>query len=194
MNVPNISSDNLYKFLALASLVTLLVLTYFIKKAEFELSDEEVNFIGELKTEVLKSDDLEKQLESDIDIRTQLITELKQLSENMSKGSIQNRTLSERIKVLKNQSSTLSKSIDDLEKGLKLLHAKNETTKSLIENKRIFKEYLTWIYSYSSIILIVLTLVGFYLWYQKVQKYQDRILKIQAKEIQQVSKSSVGEN
>lgn len=122
------------------------MLTYFIKKTEFELADEEVKFIGELNIELFKNEVLNKQLENDIELQSQLIAELKQLSEKMNKESAQNKKLSDKIKILENKSSALSKSIGDLQIELKLLHTKNETTRKLLENKKNLKQYIAWIY------------------------------------------------
>ena len=102
----------------------------------------------------------------------------------MRSGKVKNNQLNDQIEILKDKISTLGESIDVNQKEMDLLKIQNETTNSLLKNKRILKNIIDEVFTYSSGILLILMLLGFYLWYVRVQKYQDKILKIQAKEIE----------
>ena len=64
MNIPNIPSDNLYKFIALASLVTLILSIYFLKSLQYEMVSDLINLNGEGKHMV----SLQKELVDDLNL------------------------------------------------------------------------------------------------------------------------------
>ena len=185
MNIPNIPSDNLYKFIALASLITLILLVYVSKKTQSELSDEEIKYIGELKITIIKSNKLGNQLKSLVDLRSKQHNQLEQLLSELKTGKYQNvKSKNSEIEKLENKISSMSEKIDLDQKELDILEVQNETTSGLLKNKRILIGIIDNVILYSSGLLLLLMSLGFYLWYVRVQKYQDKILKVQAKEIE----------
>jgi len=86
MNIPNIPSDNLYKFVALASLVTLILTIYFMKSLQYEIASDLINLNGGLKQIVSLQKELTGELNEIITQQTLLIDESEKLSKEVQKS------------------------------------------------------------------------------------------------------------
>ena len=182
-------TDNLYKFMFLAGVI--LVFLTFILLSNFR--DKKIEII-ELSGEI---DRLEIESEYLLEDMTELMDETDRL-----KG--------ERIKSESNVSDKdkkrISESLEFIEKGhaeitqkLKLLE---EQRRELRRERQMLRENIktkNWVLSFKSMLLThyfamiiaspvagaFLAICGFHQWYNKLQKYQDRIVKNQAEKEQQ---------
>lgn len=155
MNLPNLPTDNLYKFMALGGVVLIIF------------------FITAWLTITLKINTMTFKFHQELqEINTEIIF-LK---------SIQNITTG-RIKYLSNQSALTNKmreNIYDLKiKSFEQLrNIKNKIEKNIIlsEEKKMYEKRLkqfTKIAIICTLFSIFLSSLGFYFWYQRVQKYLD---------------------
>ncbi len=179
MNIPNIPSDNLYKFVALASLVTLILTSYFMKSLQYEIASDLINLEGDLKQNNSLSKELIDDLNEIVTQRILLIDELEGLSKKVQKNQNRVQELND-LEIEINEKELMSRTKS---KEIERLRIEADTKGNLINNKEWILNYIETTFSYSVYILSIFMVIGFYLWYIKVQKHQDKIIKYQADSI-----------
>ncbi|MFH1315373.1 MAG: hypothetical protein ABIH67_03175 [Candidatus Uhrbacteria bacterium] len=145
MNIPNLPTDNLYKFIALVGVVVLLAASYFpiIKARELRLAMIEIE--GKIKS---------------LEIEVQYLQDInKKLEPNESTGD-------------RNKEELLDKAYK-----LKMKNEELRTNSKKVEVIGIDYECIRKIQTYGMIFGFILSAFGFFLWYFKIQKYQDKQLK-----------------
>ena len=185
MNIPNIPSDNLYKFVALASLVTLILSTYFLASLKYEILSELTNHNGELK-QILslgkeEIDNWEELIKQQSLLENQLVKIIEEFNKSHNQAYMDNR--SQKIEDMEINIKETNSMIHAISIKRERLQIEADTKESLVENKKILLNYVETTRSYSVIILSIFMIFGFLFWYVKVQRYQDKILKYQANSI-----------
>lgn len=161
MNIPNPPTDNLYKFISISGLLIFLVSFIFPRY----LNKEYVLLYGEIKGELRSMENeiesLDNSIVSDDSIRAQIPL----LLLHPSLPNLFQKLLSDELYKSKN----LRKEMRDLVK-------KWETSEAL------YSEIENWrkIGYYGIGCGLILMIIGFALWYLRLQKYQDMILKNEA--------------
>lgn len=206
MNIPNIPSDNIYKFIALTSLIILIVAAYFFEISQRELNIKLIELEGDEKILSMESEGIVKksnELINKCKILDKEWIHLDTLKTVLTNEDFQNYLNAfEKFKSVKKETKgnkifveeTMNVSLNELFKSefLELNELFRAIQINLIRQKVKIdtimevseqREYLKSIYNYVLFPLIILVLIGFYLWYQKVQRYQDIILRIQAQQI-----------
>ncbi len=154
MNIPNLPTDNLYKFIALFGLILYISSTYFYIKNNFDYSNYQNENIA--KIEHLNSLILEA--ESTKNLRIKLMKD--SLSFN---GKF--------FDMVNNEEEYLLRKIDEFSPKFYLL--KNE-----IESRKFEFELLNKILLFSIILSVFILYIGFHLWYHKIQKHIDLEFKL----------------
>ena len=169
MNLPNIPTDNLYKFLAIAGLVILISSNalYIIFGGRIMNTAQEWLRIGAVNT-------FEKQIiTADINTSKRKIAELEKSLQAANPSEKQ--ILSEQVQAEKNILKSGNAKLEDI--------SKNFVSMNNSINTDWFKTevaYVKWTLILGNIIGTVATITGFYLWYTKLQKYQDKMIKQKA--------------
>lgn len=165
MNFPNLPTDNLYKFLALTG-VFLVLLCFGL--LEYRLSRQ-----VELNTEISLGKEAIGFLERDLQrFGEKLSKELEQAAKNqreLTEYSIS--LLIDEQKYLENQSRKARQDMLALRKISDTAENYYERTKGLSP-----------ILLSGGILGIIIAFLGFYYWYERLQKYQDMLLRYQALE------------
>jgi len=164
MNLSTVPTDNLYKFMAIFGLILLITCTIYpiskINTAERAKIDVEISL---------------QKLEREMDhIKTEAETISSELTsiENDSESDISSQK-TEIIELIRNKRNSLQSRNDDLEINIIDIKEKRMLSSLLVSELRFFLYFG----SLGSIIGSILMLSGFYLWKNKVQRYQDIILK-----------------
>jgi len=184
MKIPNLPTDNLYKFIALTG-VFLFVISIFYPEYELrKIRDEIIQFNGEVILLNYEKENAKLKLE-------QIESEIKRLDEKMGNNSVSFisdslivRTrvidgpdeivnLSNRIDILLNEWTDLNQELDrkKIEIGTKseLIDSKTE---DLSEINEVIPDFVG--------ISFAIALLGFIFWYNLTQRHQDKLLKEQA--------------
>ncbi len=158
MNIPNIPTDNLYKFIALSG-VMLIIFGFFIQfYSSYFVLEPNKNLVKVIREIEYKSTNLKQDIENFED----------KITNNSTKNQ-KNYYLNELIK-FNNRYEELSKEMANLE-GI-FIYVKDLTT---IVEASIKLGKITIIEG------SIFSSLGFLLWYYKVQKYEDIILKKKTK-------------
>ena len=156
INPPNIPTDNLYKFMAIAGLSLMVVSTIW--------------FEGERKEAFARSDNVRLQIKI-LDVEKQYLkTETDTSQELLLRATdLPSKELLKRIE-------DSNQSLQSRKKDLELKEAEVESQREVV-NRIITKlELARFIYMVAIICGIALMAVGFWLWYWRSQIYQDRLL------------------
>lgn len=184
MNIPNLPTDNLYKFIALTGVIIFIITIFYPEYQRTSIRDEIILYNRELQKLNIEKDKSKRKLRG---IKMQVETLDKKSNCNCS--SIINDTIIVRTRVTEGSkelvelSNQIDKLIEDyistnIELDIKgveivakldLINSKNEDLTTLTEATYFFGPFS-----------MVLALFGFLLWYDNTQKYQDRVLKEQA--------------
>jgi len=145
VNIPNLPTDNLYKFIALVGVVVLLAASYFpiIKARELRLAKIEIE--GQMRL---------------LEIEVQHLQDTsKQLGSNETIGDC-------------NREELVGKAYK-----LKMKNEEIKTNSKKVEVIGIDYELIRKIQVAGMILGFILSAFGFFLWYFRIQKYQDKQLK-----------------
>ena len=186
MTIPNLPTDNLYKFIALTGVLFFLFANVYPKYKHQEISGDLITIDGD----ILKLD-IEKQKISDK--KEELRKQIMDLDHRCNCGSksIINDSVIIRSKIIDGPQNLidLSKSIDTLIsqwQELKLQFVSKQI--DIITKEKILNKKLQDIIDYQNEadtfipISVFIIFLGFISWYNKTQKIQDNILKEQFKE------------
>lgn len=184
MNIPNLPTDNLYKFIALTGVVlfiiSLLLPEYLIRqyRDDIELYNGDVRKLGVEKAE---SEEKRQELKKQIDFLDK--------KSNSNCNSIVNDTLVVRSRVYDGPKELvqLSKQIDErieeyfeLNRVLKIKSIEIMTKLAIIENKEKDINEIKEASEFFIPFAISLAILGFFLWFEKTQKHQDKVIQKQA--------------
>jgi hypothetical protein len=186
MTIPNLPTDNLYKFIALTGIFLFLFAIIYPEYRRQEISNEMTLIDGEIsKLDLEKEKIKDKQKE----IKNQIDKLDKQC--NCGSKSIVNDSVIVRTVILDGSKELLdlSSSIDQLVEEWKDLHRQLISKmidivtreKVLINKQTEINDYQKEANTYIPVSLII-SVVGFMTWYEKTQSIQDKLLKEQYKE------------
>jgi|SRR5690554_1559375 len=183
INLPNPPTDNLYKFISIFGLVVCILSVYFVEIKSSELTNEIIAINGEYEKLELERQKLESK-------RTELKKRIEIYHENngIDEKPVFNDSLIVWTKIIAGTKSSVQESSEITELLSSLTEVRVEFDKKEIEleNKneildlKISQEekVMEWIDIFLPI-GILLTFIGFLLWYSKSQFYQDKVLKKQ---------------
>lgn len=147
MNIPNLPTDNLYKFMALSGLLILILSIAYPTYRTLELEQQRQMIRGEIKI-----------LEGDVDLLLKIA---------LANTKVRHKTTDPDFLQAVQHKNTLAR-IEA--RGMQL---------DLLESQ--IKQY-KWLYWVGFFIGLLLTVWGFLLWYLRVQRFQDMLLKRQVSE------------
>lgn len=183
MTIPNVPTDNLYKFLALTGIFIWLVAFIYPESKRQELTDE----VTQLNGEIYRLDYEMKPLEAKTKELKKQIAKLDKLC-GCGFKSIVTDSMIVRPKIVDGEKNIveLSREIDTLMKEQDdLIHQTNiksmdiRVKRELIDNKIANVNELTEASLFLVPFGIILSMVGFFLWYYQTQTYQDSLLRQQ---------------
>ncbi len=157
MNLPNLPTDNLYKFLAITGLILILISVIYPEMETHEID----RMLKETKTEL----NILKREEEYLNLERRLLLEDNQAQTNTR--SIQ-------------KSEDINRRRLELERKLMEIEKKRIQMFGQIDQITLLINRLRLIFRFSTVGLIlgiILTIAGFYFWYIKVQRYQDMMIK-----------------
>jgi hypothetical protein len=184
MNIPNLPTDNLYKFIALTGVILLVISLTYPEYQKKTLRDEIEVYNGEvrrLKLEKAKSIEKQKELKKRIAILDE--------KSNCNCHSIVNDSIIVRTKIIEGPkdlielSSEIDKLIEEytqLNRDFDLKSLEISTKLALINNKEYDLIEINELIVFFGPFSLFITFIGFLLWYEKTQKFQDKVLKEQA--------------
>ena len=179
VQIPNLPTDSLYKFMALGGLTGAIVLIIFM---HFELNKVSSD-IYKLSEEVAKES---VEMEYIVDDTTLLKEKISALETFINSAEKKKHLSKNEMKNLKNTFQKLDSISQALKEKTKEIRSKNkifEVRASELKNRNAqlaeFVRNKYWIVFY----LMALSLLGFFLWYFKIQRYQDIIIKKQAESL-----------
>ena len=186
MIIPNLPTDNLYKFIALFGLVILIVsfITFFTEVKK--MGNESFKIQKEININILEANLLIKEFEEVISKESTRNEIIIALNEKIRNPLYHN---SDSLLILEAESIQLDKDKDnELESGQYnslfnktdeyqmnhlLIQEKNKLYLHNLKGIDLLEKILTW----TSVVGFGLVLIGFYLWYFRLQVYQDTIIK-----------------
>ncbi len=159
--IPNLPTDNLYKFMSLSGIVIIIFSIYFCEIKVREVSQNNIEFLK-------KQDNLNNKIARFND----KLGTISVLFETYQKDNIQKKDTSIFLSNLETRISSLSNLRDGINTDYISQKAYHQRLNLLQEESKIITYF-----SYLFIALgFVLTSTGFLLWYKKVQKPLDKIL------------------
>lgn len=161
MNIPNIPTDNLYKFIALSGIIIVLLSIYIPKVKIAEVTDKIIDAKESKLILVVKVNNLESQVDR---FKDKFGPSIKENKENNKELKVEN----------------LYGELDELNDVLFLLKIERIKQKAITERIEVLENRSVEIFRWSIITLfngLVMAFFGFWLWYSKVQKLHDLILK-----------------
>ncbi len=169
MNIPNLPTDNLYKFIAIAGIIIAIFPCFLLYNNVQELLIQAINNQTEVNVLNIETDYLNKELKH-LENQTTI------LENDMQKKGLEK----EEVIFLHDETQKLYETHKEIELKTKELKIKLEQTKNkdelhkfLVEQYRKFR-FLTYILIFLGSFLSV---CGFYCWYRKLQVYQDKFFK-----------------
>ena len=180
---PNLPTDNLYKFLGLSGIVIILTSSYVLLITLIELEEKIIDTKEQQRISVEKNRESSERLEEfgKIAERLAAIKKKKKLPQNADKSVLQYYSGSD----LKKLDEKLHQSFHQ-----RIIETINtEFNAQRVESLKQRAEQLKYASIFFNIFGFVLSLVGFTLWYRKVQKPQDMLLQSELEK----SKSNQGE-
>jgi hypothetical protein len=180
MNLPNIPTDNLYKFLALSGIAMLLLFTYYLGSESLELDRQNISLSGEIAQLDLEAGTLKQEqraLRSEIEdfYNAAGLKEPLVVNDSMVVYS----QIASGPPQLVKKSKELQHLVDEFaQKG-----RDHQSKRIALETKRSIQKYnedvhaqLFSIYAVTFSIAFLLSVSGFWLWYSRVQRYHNAIL------------------
>ncbi len=209
MNFPIIPTDNLYKFIAIFGLV-LLIFTNTILPNTFKIENQEkfnqnTSYISETEDKIIELKKLQELTIKPLNKVDKI--EIRKLSD-LRDPIIERETMNykTRIKSIKyiNVDDELEKSFEKLKyniKDKKLLETirlqvaeiqflYDSIDSHILEYDSLYKKQ-SYIKKFLNVFSYIVMCLGFYLWYDNTQKYQDMILKEQAKKYVVIEKTTI---
>lgn len=187
MNIPNIPTDNLYKFIALTGVIIFILTLFYPELKRQELNDEITLINGQIEILDYEKHPLEQQTK---EIKKK-ITELDKLCDCGFK-SIINDSLIVKPKIISGPKEImeLTKQIDILiQERDKLIEQTNfkaleiNTKTELIRNKQDNLDELNKASAFFIPFSFILSTLGFLFWFTQTQRYQDSLLKEQYEQL-----------
>jgi hypothetical protein len=182
MNFGSPPTDNLYKFISIFGLVLLGAIVFFMYRLERDYRIESMNLELQQNILISQSRALYEDLKGANDYISLLDSELQSLNKsNLSKNDYNsyiekfNSIVSKRDLEREKHETFTKRARENEEKQLKVQYNKNILIMNLNEKTGLQK-----IAKIGLILSIILILLGFCLWYIKLQVYQDAILRKQA--------------
>lgn len=183
MNVPNLPTDNIYKFITLTGVVLLVLSFIYPEIKRKEIRDEITLHEGEV--DILRMEQFKDSIRLN-EIRKE-VRELDSES-NCDCTSLVSDTLIVRTRIidgppeLVEQSKEIDLLIDEWKKTrdqLNMKTSKLNTKSQLIIDKTGDLAEIDEAVEFFAPILFFSTFLGFFIWYEKTQKYQDKLVKEQ---------------
>lgn len=186
MNLPSFPTDNLYKFISIEGIILFVTALFYPEYRRSEINNEIALNNGDVKRlsiENQKSSSKLKEIKDEIEI-------LDEKANNT--GSIVNDTLISRTRILSGKADLveLSKKIDklvlewkEINMTIELKRIDIDIKSELTENKREALRDLNDIMIFLGPLSMLLTFIGFVLWYDKAQKFQDKVLSEQTSKL-----------
>ena len=193
MTLPKLPTDNLYKFISLFGLTLVVLYTFLNYKSDLELDKDTADLSYEI-------DLISYEIEKAVKERKDWINNVRELCETKACNCEVKEKTDYSIKVTFDQKDCDSQAIVDeitrlqefievdvikLMSKMDIVRAKQNLIKKKESNFERQNNKLIWLLIFG----IIMTFFGFILWYQKVQRYQDRILKEQVSEFNSDLKS-----
>lgn len=176
MNIPNLPTDNLYKFVALAGTIIVIVCFYLPFKLTSDISYEIIN--------------LEEQREILEEKLRYLVNSSEELQESVSdlEADVEHMDSNDTESVQEYNSKLLEmmteqKKIISVTQKIKIERIKLSFNTKRIERRSFESIVTSAFFIFFEIIGFVMAIYGFKFWYKYVQRYQDLYLKNQANEI-----------
>lgn len=180
MNIPNLPTDNLYKFCAIAGLVILGLSLYVPYQMLWQNIAAEIALRREIKEIYTEFDIIKKEKELD------------DLLIRLDQSTFKNEERDKNVNVHKDKKSdetlAIKKAIDNLRneisefKRVRLKQGELEYNFDSLKKSMHRVDEILYYCKFLGIIGILLTYFGFRNWYLKIQVYQDAIIKKQAQE------------
>jgi hypothetical protein len=174
-------TDNLYKFIAISGLM-LIVFSFVPNYISFKFTEQQIGYIGNQYKFIVESDQLIKDINKQVENQKQLIRDLEELPKKTNGEN------NEKLLQVKKNLEEEAKKLGEKQIAMNLKEAELKTAGEYIT---FYDLTITRLVSLSVIIFLVgvfFVVVGFYFWYQKMQKPNDLILISQTKE-QSLAKS-----
>jgi hypothetical protein len=187
MNIPNVPTDNLYKFIALTGVILLLLSILYPELKKQELTSEITLLNGEINKIDYEMLPIEEQ---SLEIKNK-IAELDKAC-NCGAKSVMSDTLIVRTHVIKGpkelvdmskQIDTLLAKYDQLVRAISFKIIEVDTKKELIENKKKDLSDIDYAASIFGPTGLLISIIGFGLWLFMTQAYQDALLKMQYEQV-----------
>lgn len=186
MNIPNLPTDNLYKFIALTGLVLIVLSILYPETKHREIRDEIT--VHEGKIAILDLD-----LVKDKKGLDEVQKEIQEIKKEVNCDCIPfvNDSMIVRPKVLDGPTELLEQSqkIDllirewqSIREQLNIKTLELNTKAKLISDKSRDLAKMDYIIHFISPLLLGFTLLFFFIWYQRTQRYQDKLLKEQVEQ------------
>lgn len=171
MNIPNIPTDNMYKFLSIFGLILFFGSIVISLTASGRIIDTLTTSVKNAQT----SQSIEKWV---IEDKTNAENTIKDLKNTLKTATIQEKpTIWENIG---KEQSVIHEDNTKLQELAKVIYDFNNSGKSAVEWANVEKVYII-SFLYTGVIGgPILSFIGFSFWYKKLQKYQDKIIKEKA--------------
>lgn len=169
MNIPDLPTDSLYKFVSLTGVLLSLIC--------FGVLEYRANNQVELDTEILLGKEALGYLKMNREsISTNIDTILNSINEKLATGKTIDDTDLQRYSSARQEYDQLKKQTDNLDREIMFLRKKSE----IAENHFNRSQRIIPILFLGGFFGIALAVFGFYFWYHRLQKYQDMLVRHQA--------------
>lgn len=178
-------TDNLYKFIALAGVVIFILSVVYPFRWSMEVDQRRLEV--ERDIEIAKFETVEKKaLEMELNLARRLAEQASRLLRaeitKSEKSGGSTRAINETIDRLKKESSSFEAKARELSEKLSVSGRNTIERTYKLKLWKYYDGYATFLFQVGSIgstVGFILAVLGFYLWYVKLQRYQDVILKSQ---------------
>lgn len=169
MNIPNLPTDNLYKFISMTGVLLMFVC---VAVLEYRISQQ-----VELNTEISLGKKAFEFLERDLERTSKgLDSILQSLEEAEKRGEKIDSNKLEHFSSLKKGHEELKARVRNIDREIMTLRKKSDFAENYYQRTLRIKPLLL----FGGFTGIALAFIGFYLWYHRLQKHQDMLLKMQA--------------
>lgn len=162
MQIPNLPHDNLYKFIAFSGLALMLFVSYMFFTKTVELSDDWIKLEGQSRDLVRTSEPLRAQIDS---VKKRM-TELEKLPADRRGAEI----------------DAIGKALAEMGPGTAEMNKKADEVKTqeeLLKMREVDLKLIKSSFKAGNILGLIFLIVGLGLWYVRVQRPQDQLLKTQ---------------
>lgn len=161
--VPSIPTDNLYKFLAVTGLICALACLLYPPIITVSMARKAADVVAARALIDIQIRDVESQ----IDDLSSDVHEAKTKESDVSEAEIA--SLDGQLTILKEEARTLEKGLSSFERDGRIAQAEGEALSTQMD-----------LIASAFVPSIVLALFGFLMWYLRVQRYADAVLRLQA--------------